>query len=311
MNQARVMIGLPVYNGARYLEAAIDSLLGQTYSDFEIIISDNASTDSTEQICLKYASREPRIKYHRNEVNRGGVWNFNQVFRLSSAEFFMWFSDDDILAPTYLERCVEVLDHSPSVILCFSSYSDIDSDGKLVGTRKSRLVMDSPNPVVRFRQAIRLDHLCEPWCGVVRSEVLRRTPLYGMFPDYDRVLLAELGLYGPFYEVRDFLFLHREHAKRSIRVYPTRQTRMAWIDPARAGKIVFPHFRQFREFFAAIHRPPVTRQVKMRCNLAMFAWGAANWKRMVQDLDVAARESWRLLRNWVLNQGDRWKAGSS
>src|ERR1051326_2036095 len=106
----RVSIGLPVYNGQQFLEEAINSLLAQTYSDFELIISDNASTDATEQICRAHAAADPRIRYYRNDKNRGPVWNLNRVFELARGELFKWAAHDDVCAPTLVERCVEVLE---------------------------------------------------------------------------------------------------------------------------------------------------------------------------------------------------------
>ena len=84
----RIAIGMPVYNGEKYIESAISSILAQTYTDFDFIISDNASTDRTQEICLTYAARDNRIRYHRNEVNLGAAPNYNRVFQLSSNEFF-------------------------------------------------------------------------------------------------------------------------------------------------------------------------------------------------------------------------------
>ena len=107
---AAVSVGLPVYNGARYLPAAIDSLLSQTFEDFELIISDNGSTDETERICRGYAARDPRVRYVRSDVNRGLLWNFRNVLELARAPRFKWMAHDDICAPEFLRRCMEELD---------------------------------------------------------------------------------------------------------------------------------------------------------------------------------------------------------
>src|SRR2546426_6424374 len=116
----RVSIGLPVFNCDPLLRQAVDSLLTQTYSDFELVISDNASTDGTEAICREYAAKDHRVRYYRGERNRGAVWNWNRVFELSGGEYFKWAAHDDLCAPDYVERCVEVLDRDPSVVLCYA-----------------------------------------------------------------------------------------------------------------------------------------------------------------------------------------------
>ena len=111
----RVSIGLTVFNSERYLDESIQSLLSQTFQDFELIISDNASTDRTKDIALTYAARDHRVRYVRNRMNIGVAGNFNQVFRLSSGEFFKWAAYDDLCAPDFLFRCVEVLDRSSTM----------------------------------------------------------------------------------------------------------------------------------------------------------------------------------------------------
>jgi glycosyltransferase involved in cell wall biosynthesis len=288
-----VGVGLPVYNGEDFLAAAIESVLAQSFWDFDLIISDNASTDGTQEICHRYASRDARVKYHRASENRGIVWNYNQAFNLSSNVYFMWFSHDDILAPNYLERCVNVLGNDPSAVLCFSNWGEIDAAGVLLGSQKSRVVMDSEDRIERFREAIRLDHLCEPWCGVTRSETLKKTPLYGSFADYDRVLIAELGLHGRFLEIPEPLFFRREHMARSIYVHPTRFERTAWIDPRNAGAIIFPHFRELQEFWAAVGRAGLSSNERARCCWALLKWAGTNWRKMKADLRIAAQETVR------------------
>jgi glycosyltransferase involved in cell wall biosynthesis len=105
----RLAIGLPVHNGERYVSQAIDSLLGQTFTDFTLIVSDNGSTDATEEICRAYARRDARIRYHRSDENRGAAWNFNRVFELADSPYFKWAAYDDLCAPHFVERCIEFL----------------------------------------------------------------------------------------------------------------------------------------------------------------------------------------------------------
>jgi glycosyltransferase involved in cell wall biosynthesis len=296
-----VGVGLPVYNGQEFLSDAIESVLAQTFRDFQLIISDNASTDRTEEICREYASKDARVSYHRATENRGIAWNYNRVFELSSNEYFMWFSHDDVLASSYIERCLEVLRSDPTIVLCFSNWGEIDGAGKLLHTYKSRVVMDSPNCSERFRAAIRLDHLCEPWCGLTRSAIAKKTGLYGSFADYDRVLFAELGLHGRFLEISEALFLRREHMGRSIYLHPTRFERTAWIDPQRRDAIVFPHFRELREFWRAVGRAHLARHERAACYWALLQWTKTNWRRMIVDIRTAVLE---LVRRAVW-----WRAG--
>lgn len=104
-----VSIGMPVYNGERYIRQALDSLLAQDYANFELIISDNVSTDGTQGICLEYAARDERIRYYRNETNLGALRNFNRVFELSSGKYFMWAAHDDVWNPAYVQEVLALL----------------------------------------------------------------------------------------------------------------------------------------------------------------------------------------------------------
>ena len=116
MKKPRVSIGLPVYNGDNYLKEAIESLLFQTFEDFELLISDNASTDQTGNICRRFAEQDQRIKYVRNVENLGLTRNFNQVFTLSVGEYFKWADHDEVFLAAFLLRCVELLDQ----LLCYA-----------------------------------------------------------------------------------------------------------------------------------------------------------------------------------------------
>ena len=127
-----VSIGLPVFNGEKYLESALDSLLSQDYPNFELIISDNASTDRTAQICARYAERDTRIRYYRNASNLGAEENFNHVFRLSRGDYFMWAAHDDLWHTTYVTRCLEGLMEDRNIVLCASTVQFIDEFGLAV-----------------------------------------------------------------------------------------------------------------------------------------------------------------------------------
>ena len=112
---------------------AIESILAQTYTDFELLISDNASGDGTEEICREFAAQDSRIRYFRHPQNRGASWNFNQTVEHSIGEYFKWLAHDDTMGPCYLARAVEVLDQDPTLVLCHSKTGIIDSHGELVG----------------------------------------------------------------------------------------------------------------------------------------------------------------------------------
>lgn len=286
-------IGLPVYNGARYLRHALDSVLRQTFRDFELIISDNASSDGTEVICRDYAARDERVRYYRNPENRGVTWNFRQVVLQSSGDLFLWMAHDDVLAPQYVERCLEILQNHSEVVLCYSAALEIDEDGAPSPHHELPGRTADARAHLRFRDLMRMEHLCEPIFGVMRSRILKRTPMHADFPDSDRCLLAELALYGPFYRIAEPLFFRREHRGRVTRQAASRQERMAVIRPRRQSRFVFPYFRQFGEYLAAIHRSPLPFGERVRCYLEMPRWIRNNGRRLLSDLRYFLRQAVR------------------
>ncbi len=146
------------------------------------------------------------------------------------------------------------------------------------------MAADAPYPHQRFRELIRMDHNCETMFGVMRAVVLKRTSVHGDFPDSDRCMLAEVALYGKFHEIPDRLFYHRKHAQQMTKQFPSRQARMAQLNPDRRFLIVFPHFRQFREYILAIQRSPLGWKDRLRCYFQMLRWLRNNAPRLGRDL---------------------------
>ncbi len=305
-----VSIGLPVYNGERYLEKALDSLLNQTYDDFEVIISDNASSDATPDICHTYAARDPRVRYVRHDINRGAAWNFNYVFGLARGVYFKWHAHDDMLEPTFLEQTVAALDRNPQFVVAHARTRVVDAAGATLYTYDEYLRTESPLPSVRFRDLICIGHPCFQVFGLMRADVLRRTPLIGSYVPSDRILLARLGLLGMFYEAPEYLFISRRHPTQSVRAAKLR-ARAAWFDPANNGKIVMPYFRTLYEYVKAIRETPLPPDETRRCYGALVHWIASdrNWARLGNDVVQAGRQitvrAMRRVRRSPLNQVTR------
>lgn len=280
----KVSIGLPVYNGDEFLENAIESILGQSFTDFELIISDNASTDKTAMICQTYAARDERIRYYRNATNIGGANNGNRTFLLAQGQYFRWAAHDDLCAPELIEKCVAVLDREPDVVLCYTQTINIDQEGKILGTTTlNRATSDSPHR--RFRDLAFRNDYCEPSYGLIRSDILRRTRLEQDFTGSDRVLLCELAFYGKFVEIAEPLFYKRHHPKNT---YLDWRARMAWFNPAWKGKITFPNWLQFLNYLSAIKQGPLSAHEKFYCYTIMLEWLMVHGKSMAKDLVVAA-----------------------
>jgi len=293
----RVGIGLPVHNGEQYLEEALDSILAQTFDDFEVIISDNASTDGTGEICNAYAARDSRIRYFRNEENLGAAWNHNRVFELSRGEYFKWISHDDVYAPEFLAKCVEVLDREPAVVLCHTKTSRIDAHGQFLSNYKVTLKTDSLKPWHRFYDLLCVNHFCFQIFGVIRSDALKMTPLLGNHKAADRVLLARLCLLGRFHEIPEYLFLSRYHSERSAQFSSAPYRYYLWWDPAYRGRLVFPEWQLLREYSRSVSRCSLHGRDRLACRLVVGRWMLGHGPGLIADAVSAGR---RLFPFWKL-----------
>jgi glycosyltransferase involved in cell wall biosynthesis len=295
-DRPRVGIGLPVHNGENYLAETLGSILAQTYSDFELVISDNASADRTEEICRAFAAMDERIRYFRNEENLGAAENFNRALELSAGKYFKWAAHDDLCAPEYLARCVEILDRQPEVVLCYPKTRIIDGQGEFVEDYFDGFHLDSPKPHIRFRDVFRAPGLCNPVFGLMRARILKRTGLIGNYAASDRVLLGELALHGQFYEVPEYLFLRRGHPQRSMAANVTDSEIAAWFDPAMRGKILFPRWRRLLEYLRAAKRAPLSQAERIRCymQIGRFVLSPSKLGGMAGDLLKAVKLALRV-----------------
>jgi glycosyltransferase involved in cell wall biosynthesis len=283
-----VTIGLPVYNGAKYIEQALDSILAQTYTDFELLISDNASTDATEAICRRYAETDSRIIYSRNPKNLGAAANYNRVIHLARGRYFRHAAHDDVLAPTNIERCVEVLDRFPDVVLAYPRMVMIDAAGEPTGTREHSLELEESRPSARFATYSHLcddGSMCDPVFGLFRTAPLRETNLLGAYIAADMILLAEMALRGRIVEVPEYLFFERYHAEGSVLSNPTLDDRAAWFDLESRGKLInqAPYYRWLWELSRAIMRASMSPVERVACFVAMRHWLWHNKRGLVTD----------------------------
>lgn len=271
----RLSIGLPVYNGEKYLAESLDALLGQSYEDFELIISDNASTDGTADICRRFDRQDSRIRYIRQPENIGLARNHNFVFEQSAGQLFKWASYDDLYAHDLLERCVDALDENPHVVLAHSWTALVDDFGAVTKLLEYPLVTDSLRAPERF-QSMLFANGGDDVYGVIRADILRRTALHGSYHHADRVITTEFALHGPFHQVADWLYFRRDHAEREERACPTLRTRCANMDPRRADRLRHPAVRLYGEYIlgyvTAIRRAPLSPADRQQCYRYLAQW---------------------------------------
>lgn len=295
-----VSIGLPVYNGARFLKQSIESILAQTFRDFELIISDNGSTDETESICRAYASGDNRIRYFRNAKNLGAAKNYNRVVELARGGYFRWVASDDVIAPACLAKCVAVLDANTDILLCHTGVRLIDRVGKHLGNHEERLHFVSGEPHVRF-----CNYLSQPirmWnaiYGLVRTEQLRNTPLIRPFMGSDQVLLGELVLKGKIYQISEHLFLRRQHPGQACGAYQAGPAKKAligeWFDPANSGKRTLPEYvHHFVAYLGIVSRAPMGLREKLRAYNCAISWALQRFpliRRFAKTRDSGKRRT--------------------
>lgn len=214
----RISLAIPVFNGENYLRLAIDSILAQDFHDFELIITDNASTDGTQAICEEAAAGDSRIRYHRNPRNLGAAPNYNRGYELARGEFLKWCAHDDLLSPNYLSACLRVLAANPDAALAFGATQCIDLQGNPApwDVESEMGSVDHPDPAQRFYEAVTRGGTCFPIFGLFRKDMLDRTTLHRTYYGSDRALIAEAALLGKVLQVPDAIFFNREHPTRSI-----------------------------------------------------------------------------------------------
>src|SRR5215510_8210447 len=260
----KLSIGIPVFNGQKFLPELLDSLVAQTFRDFEILICDNASSDRTPQICSEYEQRDPRIRYIRNERNLGAIANFNRVFELSTAPLFKWAANDDLYHEAYLGTCVSLLEENPDIVLAHTGSAFIDEKseplpfeqetGSFIDPKTGRRywadvpsIGDTPVAINRFWHVLTRARWGTHMFGVVRREILQQTSLLPNFGGSDRAMLAELALLGRFRCASERLFLKRLHANVSSALDHKDLKGFLSTD----GKRYSRRLRQIKAFFGA------------------------------------------------------------
>ena len=266
---------------------AIESILAQTFTDFELLILDNASTDNTPDLIAQYAAKDSRIVCYRNDTNLGASKNYNLAVDCARGQYFKWASHDDVLEPRYLECCVEALEKHPDVVLAYPRTIVIDhaSVHRLCYLDKRNLMQN--DPVVRFRLSLDCRQgECNAVFGLMRTEVLRRTGRIGVYIGSDRVLLAEIALYGKILEHPETLFLRRDHPKTSTRANTTGRKLTKWFSGTPS---TLPHFTRWRwalEYAKAALRSPLGLNSRLRSLASVSGWAARNPWILILELLV-------------------------
>ena len=285
----RVTIGLPVYNGERFLERAIRSVLSQSLRDLELVIADNASSDGTERIARAAAAADPRVRYIRHPRNLGAAPNYNHTLAAARAPYFKWLAHDDAIEPSFLEQAVAALEAAPGAPLCQAQVRFIDAEDRPIavhdglgdGTGAAR-------PSARFAAMVLRSHPCTAVFGLFRTEVLRTSLQHASFHGADRALLAQLALRGPFLRLDAPLVLVREHEGRYTRKVADAEQRRLWHDTSARRHSRLPTLRLYREYWGMALSERLPAAERLRAMAILLAWWGVNWNAARVAVDMVA-----------------------
>jgi glycosyltransferase involved in cell wall biosynthesis len=276
-----------VYNSQKHIRDSLDSLLAQTYADFTLIVSDNASDDSTSEICQEYARRDARIRYYRNDVNIGLPGNFNRVAELCTTPFLKWSTADDYWAPTMLEKTMAVIEADASIALCYPKTTLVfEADGQQK-PYEDKLHLMQEDPAERLIALLSRLELSHQHLGVIRMEHLRKTRLMALHGGSDLNFLAELSLYGKFCEVPEYLYFRRFHTESSSwdRAEGAHANRRYYSTTSKASKL--KQWRIHTMLLTSIPRSDLSPRSKWRATrflLRKMVWARPALIRELRDV---------------------------
>jgi glycosyltransferase involved in cell wall biosynthesis len=294
----KVSLGLPVYNGEKFIVATLNSIINQTYTNFELTICDNCSTDGTEEICRGFAEKDSRITFIKNEKNIGASGNFNKVFNVSNGKYFKWATHDDVLKPEFLERCVEVLEKYYDVYLCYTKRIIINEKDEELDFVSDGLFLNQNETSGRYRHFLKRFRYTTRWAipvlGLFRKSELEKTRLLGAYPAADTMILCEIALRGKLYEIDEYLFMSRKHEQMSNKANTTAAKLAVFYDPKNRGKVQLPRWKWLIENKNSIDLAPLILSSKLKCYSSLFLWSIFRLKSLIVDLIKAVPQIYHL-----------------
>jgi glycosyltransferase involved in cell wall biosynthesis len=284
-----VSIGLPVFNGSNFIGNAIESILAQEFTDFELIICDNASTDDTSEICQTYAAKDKRIRYYRHKKNLGATRNFNSTFEKSTGQYFKWASHDDLLCPQYLNRCLAFLKKNKQYVLCWPTMNYIDERGELIKNQSiDNLSVEGGSFLNRIRRLFNYqisgDDIVPSIFGLIPSAVLRKTNLWQRFTSSEEVLMLELLLQGEIKQLDTLQFHFRVHKDSAFHKNRTPEERAKWFDTEKKSVLQLPVWYLFFRYLGVVKDSELGFLEKMACYYQIFRRAVYLWRRYFGDL---------------------------
>jgi glycosyltransferase involved in cell wall biosynthesis len=284
-----ISIGLPVYNGERFLRHALESILEQSFSNIELIISDNASTDGTANICNEFAMRDARIRYVRQDINIGAMRNWNFVAKEARGKYFKWSSASDYCAPDMLASCFAAMEAESDIVLCYGQTCLVDQEtGELTEYAGNIEVMEE-RPHERFSKLCRYLKLNNAYGGLIRTDALNRTKLNRLYSGGDIILMAELALMGRFMLLPQTLFYRRMGRETSSNELSASDLAF-FLDPQKTHNFNLLHLSTHLGYLGAALRAPISPLEKLKTLALVFRHAAWDRENLLVELGGVLRK---------------------
>jgi len=280
----RVSVGMPAYNAAPFVAAAIEAVLAQTFADFELIVCDNASTDDTVAICERYTGLDSRVRLLRNGTNLGAHPNYRKAADAARGTYFKWASANDLIAANFLGECVRTLDAHPDAVLAFGSTVLFEIDPALGTPYADEMNLLDDDALTRFRRCTERLQLNNILNGVLRLDALRAIQPLADYRGADNLLIAKLALLGKFIEVPQTQFYRRMSAASATRLQGAQAVhRHLYAGRSKGG---FENWKLARGYLHAVissRLPPGKRLAAFAYILRQTYWRAPDLAADVRD----------------------------
>lgn len=284
----KVSIGMPAFNSASTIGSAIESLLQQSFDDFELIVSDNASTDGTGKILQDYAARDPRVRVFHQPTNIGANLNYSAVVRLARGRYFKWASSSDWCAPDFLRLCAAVLDTRADVVLVYPRARLFQQDPANARDYEFDVDLQDSSPANRLARVVHDFRLNNAMNGLIRTDALRRTRLIEHYPSGDVVLMGHLALLGKLLLLPDALYYRRMEPETATSLMDAKAVERHHY-PTATLRALFPNWKLHLGWLRVVLSVPMTWRERRRAIATVSRMCCWRWRDLIGDLAAAVR----------------------
>lgn len=301
MSTPRVTIGLPLYNGQRFVAQTLDSLLAQDFADFEIVVSDNASTDHSVAVVEGYTQRDARVRLVRQPVNLGANGNFSAVVHEARGEYFKWATCSDLCNPGFLRACVDLLDGQPQAVLAAPRTFIFTDDPSQAQAYPHDIEVRDSRPSQRFIRVNQTLKLNNAMNGLIRTAALRQLrPPIDHYIKADLVMISCLAMQGEFHIAEGAHFLRRMDPETATSLMSVEDDRKHHY-PVMSAKALLPTWRLYLGWLRYVRQAPVPPQERRAAMAHVLHMG--KWERSSFARDLVSAAGYLLRLRWIGGRG--------